>query len=64
MRLPRTFHSLRFTTSVLMQHRGYPLRLIEQTLGHSTLELSLNVYGKWSREQLASAAAWNPEDAG
>jgi integrase len=56
LRLPRSFHSLRYSTSVLMQRRGYDPRFIEQTLGHSTLELSLNVYGKWTPDQLQAEA--------
>lgn len=57
MRLPRSFHSLRYTTSVLLQRRGYHPRYIEQILGHGTLELSLNLYGHWTPEQLAAEAA-------
>ena len=56
LRLPRSFHSLRYTTSVLMQRRGYHPRLIEQTLGHGSLELSFGVYGGWTPEQLAAEA--------
>ena len=43
LRLPRTFHSLRYSTSVLMQRRGYHPRLIEATLGHGSLELTYGV---------------------
>jgi integrase len=57
LRLPRSFHSFRYTTSVLMQRRGKDPRFIEQTLGHSTLELSFNVYGQWTPEQLAAEAS-------
>jgi integrase len=56
-RLPRSFHSFRYSFSGLAQRRGYDPRFIEQTLGHSTLELSFNVYGKWTGEQLAAEAA-------
>jgi integrase len=56
LRLPRSFHSLRYSTSVLLQRRGYDPRFIEQTLGHSTLELSFNVYGKWTPDQLQAEA--------
>ena len=59
LRLPRSFHSLRYSASVLMQQRGYHPRLIEQTLGHSSLELSLNLYGGWGPDELAKAAS-NP----
>lgn len=59
MRLPRSFHSFRYSTSVLMQRRGCHPRLIEQTLGHGSLELSFGVYGAWTPEQLAAEAA-NP----
>ena len=45
LRLPRTFHSLRYSTSVLMQRRGYHPRLIEATLGHGSLELTYGVCG-------------------
>jgi integrase len=56
LRLPRSFHSLRYTTSVLMQRRGLHPRLIEQTLGHGSLELTYGVYGGWTPEQLAAEA--------
>jgi integrase len=62
LRLPRSFHSLRYTTSVLMQRRGYHPRLIEQTLGHGSLELTYGVYGGWTPEQLAAEAARSPND--
>ncbi len=61
MRLPRTFHSLRYTTSVLMQRRGYHPRLIEATLGHGSLELTYGVYGGWSPEMLQAEAARDPD---
>jgi integrase len=57
LRLPRSFHSLRYTTSVLMQRRGRHPRLIEQTLGHSSLQLTYGVYGGWTPDQLAEEAA-------
>ena len=57
LRLPRSFHSLRYTTSNLMQRRGYHPRLIEQTLGHGSLELTYGVYGGWTPDQLAAEAA-------
>jgi integrase len=56
IRLPRSFHSLRYTTSVLMQRRGVHPRLIEQTLGHGSLELTYGLYGGWTPEQLAAEA--------
>lgn len=56
LRLPRSFHSLRYTTSNLMQRRGYHPRLIEQTLGHGSLELTYGVYGGWTPEQLQAEA--------
>jgi len=55
--LKRSFHSLRYTTSNLMQRRGYHPRLIEATLGHSNLELTYGVYGGWTPDQLAAEAA-------
>jgi integrase len=57
LRLPRSFHSYRYSFSGLAQRRGYDPRFIEQTLGHSTLELSFNVYGHWTPDQLAAEAA-------
>jgi integrase len=56
LRLPRSWHSLRYTTSNVMQRRGYHPRLIEATLGHSSLELTYGVYGGWTPDQLAAAA--------
>jgi integrase len=57
MRLPRSWHSLRYSTSVLLQRRGYHPRYIEQLLGHGSLELTYGVYGKWTPDQLAAEAA-------
>jgi integrase len=57
IRLPRSFHSFRYTTSNLMQRRGYHPRLIESNLGHGTLELTYGVYGGWTPDQLAAEAA-------
>ena len=59
-RLPRTFHSLRYSTSVLMQRRGYHPRLIEATLGHGSLELTYGAYGGSTPEMLQAEAARNP----
>jgi integrase len=56
LRLPRSFHSLRYSTSNVMQRRGYHPRFIEQTLGHSTLELSYGTYGAWSPGQMIEEA--------
>jgi integrase len=55
--LPRSFHSFRYTTSNLMQRRGYHPRLIESNLGHGTLELTYGVYGGWTPDQLAAEAS-------
>jgi len=60
LRLPRSFHSFRYTTSNLMQRRGYHPRLIESNLGHSSLELTYGVYGGWTPDQLAAEAARTP----
>ena len=60
LRLPRSFHSFRYTTSNLMQRRGYHPRLIESNLGHGTLELTYGVYGGWTPDQLAAEAARTP----
>lgn len=56
IRLPRSFHSFRYTTSVVMQRRGVHPRLIEQTLGHGSLELTYGVYGGWTPAQLQEEA--------
>lgn len=61
LRLPRTFHSLRYTTSVLMQRRGFHPRLIEATLGHGSLELTYGVYGGWTPDMLQAEAVREPE---
>ena len=61
LRLPRTFHSLRYSTSVLMQRRGYHPRLIEATLGHGSLELTYGVHGGWTPDMLQAEAARDPE---
>lgn len=61
LRLPRSFHSLRYTTSNLMQRRGYHPRLIESNLGHSSLQLTYGVYGGWTPEQLHAEANRKPD---
>jgi integrase len=61
LRLPRTFHSLRYSASVLMQRRGYHPRLIEATLGHGSLELTYGVYGGWTPDMLQAEAARDPD---
>lgn len=55
--LSRSFHSFRYSTSNLMQRRGYHPRFIMLTLGHSSEALTFGVYGAWSGEQLAQEAA-------
>jgi integrase len=60
LHLPRSFHSFRYTTSNLMQRRGYHPRLIESNLGHGTLELTYGVYGGWTPDQLAAEATRTP----
>ena len=57
LHLPRSFHSLRYTTSILMQKRGYHPRLIESNLGHGSLELTYGVYGGWNLTDLAAEAS-------
>lgn len=54
---PHSFHSFRYSFSNLAQRRGFHPRLIEATLGHSTLELTYGVYGGWTPDQLAAEAA-------
>jgi integrase len=56
LRLPRSFHSFRYTTSNVLQRRGLHPRYIEALLGHGTLELTYGVYGGWTPEQLAAEA--------
>jgi integrase len=55
--LKRSFHSLRYTTSNVLQRRGFHPRFIESILGHSTLELTYGVYGGWTPDQLKAEAA-------
>lgn len=60
LRLPRSFHSMRYSTSVLMQRRGFHPRLIESNLGHGSLELTYGVYGGWTPDMLAAEASRDP----
>jgi integrase len=55
-RLPRSFHSLRFCASALMQRRGLPEMFAREVLGHSTVELT-RIYSTLTPEQLAGMAA-------
>jgi integrase/recombinase XerC len=57
LKLPRTYHSLRYTTSVLLQRRNAHPGLIEHMLGHSSLEFTYGVYGGWTPDQLREEAA-------
>ena len=52
----RPFHALRGSHSRIGRERGYPTWLMQSNLGHSTPELTENVYGRPSRDALHAAA--------
>jgi hypothetical protein len=61
LRLPRSFHSFRYTTSVLMQRRGYhpALDRVEPRSWFSRVDVR-RFYGGWTPDQLAAEAARTP----
>jgi integrase len=54
--LHRTVHSFRDTFTRQALERGANPEWIRAQLGHSTLDLTLNVYGQWSQEALRAEA--------
>jgi integrase len=52
----RPFHALRGSYSRITRERGYEPWLRQHNLGHSTIELTDNVYGRPSRDALRTAA--------
>jgi integrase len=55
-RLPRSFHSLRYTSANLMRRRGIPEPFVQETLGHSTIELTC-MYATLTPDQLRALAS-------
>ena len=54
----RNFHSFRHTFARIALENGAPLQWVQQQLGHSSITLTADVYGRWAREaQRAQAAA-------
>jgi integrase len=54
----RNFHSLRHTFARIALENGAPLQWVQQQLGHSSITLTADVYGRWAREaQKAQARA-------
>jgi integrase len=45
----RTFHSLRHTFARVALEGGAPIDWVRRQLGHSTIALTVEVYGEWSR---------------
>jgi integrase len=50
-------HDLRHSASTLLLAAGLPLHTVSRLLGHSTIALTSNTYGHFSREMIADAAA-------
>jgi integrase len=50
-------HDLRHSASTLLLAAGAPLHTVSRLLGHSTIALTSNLYGHFSREMIADAAA-------
>lgn len=55
--LKRTFHSLRRTFTRQMLEQGRHPQWVELQLGHSSLDLTIGVYGSWSRDAVKREAA-------
>jgi integrase len=46
----RTFHSFRHTFARIALENGAPIDWVRRQLGHSSIQLTVEVYGEWSRE--------------
>jgi integrase len=53
----RTFHSLRNTFARVALEGGAPIDWVRRQLGHSTIALTVEVYGEWSRSAQKAEAA-------
>lgn len=45
----RTWHSLRHTYARVVLEKGAPIFWLSRQLGHSSVQVTQNVYGHWSR---------------
>ena len=54
---PRSVHSLRDTYARRMLEAGRHPQWVQENLGHSDLELTMNVYGPWGKDARATEAA-------
>lgn len=56
-------HDLRHTAAVTMLEAGVPARTVQAVLGHASLTMTLDLYGRWVQPDLdAAAAVWaDPE---
>lgn len=54
---PRSVHSLRDTYARKMLETGRHPQWVQENLGHSDLELTMNVYGPWGKDARAAEAA-------
>lgn len=50
-------YDLRHTAAVLMLTGGVSPKTVQEVLGHASLRMTLDVYGRWARPDLDSAAA-------
>ena len=53
----RDFHSFRHSFARIALENGQPLDWVRAYLGHSTIVLTVQTYGHWSREAERAAAA-------
>ena len=42
-----TPHSLRHTFAVMLMQRGAPLPYVKEQLGHSSIQITVDIYGRW-----------------
>jgi len=52
----RTVHSLRHTFARVALENGAPIQWVKDELGHSTIVLTVDLYGSWSQEASKVAA--------
>jgi integrase len=59
----KPFHAFRACFARLCREQGADAQWVQAMLGHSTVELTIGVYGKWADEAQAAAAARVPSEA-